>query len=90
VFIAIFQSKTSIELQGNWSDSAAISGNREAQIPNEAQVLGNLTLLMMIASWHSLAPVNNIRIKHESEYDSVNFIVRRILDKRDEAQFAIE
>jgi hypothetical protein len=49
VFIAIFQSKISIELQGNWSDSAAISGNRDAQKPNEAQVLGNLTPFMVIA-----------------------------------------
>jgi hypothetical protein len=49
VFIAIFQSKTSIELQGNWSDSVGISENREVQIPNEAQVLGNLTLFMVIA-----------------------------------------
>jgi hypothetical protein len=49
VFITIFQTKISIELQGNWSDSAAISENRETQIPNEAQVLGNLTLFMVIA-----------------------------------------
>jgi hypothetical protein len=49
VFIAIFQSKISIELQRNWSDSAGIPEDREAQIPNEAQVLGNLTLFMVIA-----------------------------------------
>jgi hypothetical protein len=73
-----------------WCNSQEILIAKRFGIPNEAQILGNLTFLMMIAGWHDLALVNNIRMKYESEYDSVNLIVSHILDERQEVQFAIQ